>query len=405
MTIRSGGRPRDGRGPQAHPYDPTPTRPRTCRSSSEPARGGGGGGRRDRGPNGGGTAWSVSSSSSSSRSSSPRSCSSSPSRRSGRLVDSAILGWAEDNPAALELPFVEDIVRENLGAALTEPAASDPTQVEFLVEPGDTASTIATRLQGEGLLRDSRAFVFLAIDRGIGSAPAGHVHPAQEHDPGPARHRAPRPARRPVRRHRRCGRACASSRSPPSSRRCPSRWTRRTSTTWSRSRRRPCSTTTRGSRRSSRTVPGVSLEGFLWPATYRVLPDTTPEELVRLMLDNFIENVGAERLAVPKERGLDFYERPDPRLDRRARGGARRGAAADRRGLREPHRRPARDQEQDPQRRPDGHLRERHARARARSPSTSGRSTSSGRCPTSPIAGRRAPARPAGLQHVHHTPA
>ena len=32
---------------------------------------------------------------------------------------------------------------------------------------------------------------------------------------------------------------------------------------------------------------GASLEGFLWPATYRVLPDTTPEELVRLMLDKF----------------------------------------------------------------------------------------------------------------------
>ena len=44
---------------------------------------------------------------------------------------------------------------------------------------------------------------------------------------------------------------------------------------------------------------GASLEGFLWPATYRVLPDTTPEELVRLMLDKFIANVGEERLVVP----------------------------------------------------------------------------------------------------------
>ncbi len=53
---------------------------------------------------------------------------------------------------------------------------------------------------------------------------------------------------------------------------------------------------------------GASLEGFLWPANYRVLPDTTPEELVRLMLDKFHANVGAERLAVPEERGLTFYE-------------------------------------------------------------------------------------------------
>ena len=54
----------------------------------------------------------------------------------------------------------------------------------------------------------------------------------------------------------------------------------------------------------SRTHPGCTLEGFLWPATYKVLPDTTPDELVRLMLDKFIENVGEERMNVPKERGL-----------------------------------------------------------------------------------------------------
>ena len=53
---------------------------------------------------------------------------------------------------------------------------------------------------------------------------------------------------------------------------------------------------------------GASLEGFLWPATYRVLPDTTPEELVRLMLDKFAANVGPERMAVAKDRGMNFYQ-------------------------------------------------------------------------------------------------
>ena len=32
---------------------------------------------------------------------------------------------------------------------------------------------------------------------------------------------------------------------------------------------------------------GASLEGYLAPATYRVLPDSTPEQLVRQMLDTF----------------------------------------------------------------------------------------------------------------------
>ena len=86
------------------------------------------------------------------------------------LVTSAILGIAEDNPAALRLPFVRDIVGENLGTALTAPASTDPSQVEFLVESGDTARTIADRLETQGFLADSRAFVFIAIDRNLSGA-------------------------------------------------------------------------------------------------------------------------------------------------------------------------------------------------------------------------------------------
>ncbi len=85
-------------------------------------------------------------------------------------VNSLVLGIAENNPAALQLPFVKDIVREDLGTALTTPASSDSTQVEFLVEPGDTARSIADRLQAQGLLGDSRAFVFIAIDRQLTGA-------------------------------------------------------------------------------------------------------------------------------------------------------------------------------------------------------------------------------------------
>ncbi len=86
------------------------------------------------------------------------------------VVNSVVLSIAENNPATLQLPFVKDIVREDLGAALTRPASADSSQVEFLVEPGDTASSIATRLQTQGLLGDSRAFVFIAIDRQLTGA-------------------------------------------------------------------------------------------------------------------------------------------------------------------------------------------------------------------------------------------
>ncbi len=165
MTIRSGGRPRDGRATQARPYDPDAYATETVPEFSEPVprgRDGRGGG------SGGGlpgflkflifalvlAAIVLAVALTALR----------------PMVSGAIMGIAEDNPAALQVPFVRDIVAENLGTALTAPASADPSQVEFLVESGDTARSIATRLEAQGFLADSRAFVFIAIDRNLTGA-------------------------------------------------------------------------------------------------------------------------------------------------------------------------------------------------------------------------------------------
>ena len=164
MTIRSGGRPRDRRQPHARRFDPDAYATDYVPEAYEPSRrSGNGGGRRGGGGRGSGiggvvkflvfalvlaalvlvialTALRP-------------------------LVNNAILGMAADNPAALNLPFVADIVRQDLGDALTDPVSQDPTQVEFVVNDGDTASTIATRLAGESLIKDARAFVFIASSK------------------------------------------------------------------------------------------------------------------------------------------------------------------------------------------------------------------------------------------------
>ena len=54
---------------------------------------------------------------------------------------------------------------------------------------------------------------------------------------------------------------------------------------------------------------GASLEGFLWPATYRVLPDTTAEELIRDMLDGFHAAIGTR---------MDVPDRPRPAASTRS---------------------------------------------------------------------------------------
>ena len=102
------------------------------------------------------------------------------------VVNGAVMIVGGGQPGALSMPFVRGHRRARTsGTALTTPASTDAAQVEFLVEPGDTATTIATRLEDEGFLRDPRAFVFIAIDREPDRrAPAGDVHPAQEPDAG-----------------------------------------------------------------------------------------------------------------------------------------------------------------------------------------------------------------------------
>jgi UPF0755 protein len=61
---------------------------------------------------------------------------------------------------------------------------------------------------------------------------------------------------------------------------------------------------------------GASLEGFLYPDTYQVVTSanggpnqvTSAEDLVRLLLDNFLQVVTEERMNVPEGRGMTFYE-------------------------------------------------------------------------------------------------
>ena len=308
MTIRKGGRPRDGRATPARSYEPDAYATDSVPEYSEAVQRGRGG----RGGGGGGGAGSG---------------------LIGLLkflifaivlsvvvlavaltalrpaVSSAIMAIADDNPAALRLPFVEDVVRENLGAALTTPASTDPSQIEFLVEAGDTARSIGARLEAEGLLSDSRAFVFISTDRALtGALQQGTFVLRKNMTPDQLVSALLAPPEVKfvdigLRTGLRMEQVVAKLEtlplqmdvsdfydivsSPPAALVADYPWLKTI---------------------LADAPKGASLEGFLWPATYRVLPDTTPEELVRLMLDKFAKNVGPERMAVAKDRGLDFYE-------------------------------------------------------------------------------------------------
>lgn len=305
MTIRSGKRPRDARDYHARPYDP----------EAYATENDDGFGRTPPGNRGDGGGWG----------------------RSGLfglikflvfalvlaavvlvvsltalrpVVNSVVLDLAQDNPAALQLPFVKDIVREDLGPLLTDPVSDDSTQVEFAVEPGDSARSIADRLAVEGLLADSRAFVFIAIDRDLtGALRVGDYVLRRNLTPDQLvtalldppeivyvditlrtglrleQMTAKLQTIEGLQMDPRAFYELASA--PPASLIADYPWLQAI---------------------RADAPAGVSLEGFLWPGSYRVLPDTTPEELIRLMLEKFAANVGEERMDVPGDRGLSFFE-------------------------------------------------------------------------------------------------
>jgi len=310
MTIRSGGRPRDPRAQHARRFEPDAYATDYVPEGFEPSRrglGGNGNKRRGGGRRGGGifgllkflvftlllaalvlivalTALRP-------------------------LVNNAIIGWAADSPAALRLPFVADIVREDLGTALTQPVSSDTTQVEFTVQDGDTASTIADRLEGQGLIRDARAFVFIASERSLtGALQQGTFVLRKNMTPDTLVTALLAPPAVPyieldLRTGLRLEQITAKlqtlplqmdvrafyelAKEPPADLIADYPWLQRV----------------------LKDAPdGASLEGFLWPGTYRILPDTTPEELVRTMLDAFVANVTEAKMQVPSDRNMSFYQ-------------------------------------------------------------------------------------------------
>jgi UPF0755 protein len=311
MTIRSGGRPRDSRNAQqAHPAAAHPATDSTHVAPWEPAydkpRGSG------RGGNGNGNGYGR--------------------RRGGGfggilrflafalilaaivltvlltalrpMVRDAVLGWAADNPAALDMPFVADLVREDLGSKLTTAASTDTAQVPFTVTDGETASTIAARLQDQGFLTDKRAFVFIAMEKKLTSdlrtgdfilrksmTPDQLVSALL--DPHAVAH-----IDIALRTSLRLEQITAKLETIDGLTMNPEDFYNLA--------KHPSAALLKDY--DWLDLPkGASLEGYLWPGTYQVLPDTTPEELIRLMLDGFHTAIEG-RMDVPAARKMSFYK-------------------------------------------------------------------------------------------------
>jgi UPF0755 protein len=220
------------------------------------------------------------------------------------VISGAVVGWADDNPGALGIDFVADMVKDDLGPKLTTPASSDTAQLPFRVGSGESATTIAAKLEDEGFITDRRAFVLLAVERGLtDQLKTGEFILRKSMTPDEL---------------------VTALLNPP-----PDPFVQIDLRTGLRLEQITAKLETiEGLDMDPRDFydlakhpapelladydwlelpDGASLEGYLWPANYRVLPDTSADELIRLMLERFHDAIG-DRMTVPESRGLDFYQ-------------------------------------------------------------------------------------------------
>lgn len=227
------------------------------------------------------------------------------------VVAGVVVDLAYDNPGALRVPFVADIVRERLGTELTGRASTDPTEVEFEIIIGDTPRTLANRLGDVGLIKSERAFIFEATQRGLApKLQAGNYHIARNLTPDEVVSAlvdnrivitvVPVTFREGLRLEQITAKLQTLEppvtidpqefydivKKPPAELLADYPWLTE----------------------QAGLPAGASLEGFLAPATYDVVAETTAEDLVRQMLDAFERQVGMERMAVPASRGMTFYQ-------------------------------------------------------------------------------------------------
>ncbi|HEU0244400.1 MAG TPA: endolytic transglycosylase MltG [Candidatus Limnocylindrales bacterium] len=230
------------------------------------------------------------------------------------LVRAVIVPWADDNPAALRIPFVEDLVREDIGAALTAQAPGTADEIAFTVVSGDTPATVAPRLAEQGIITSERAFLFLARQDDLATklvagqfALAGNLTPAQVVEGLVANRITVRTVSLTFREGLRIEQMTAKLAADDSTQIDPAEFYKLATDP-------PDELLADFPWLLEKGVhpKGASLEGFLYPATYDIRVGdanaTTAEDLIRMMLSAFYDRVGEDRLNVPEKRGLTFYE-------------------------------------------------------------------------------------------------
>jgi UPF0755 protein len=224
------------------------------------------------------------------------------------IVVNGIVDWASGNSTALQIPFVSDIVRGALWSDISRPVDATNTKgVVIIVGSGSTPNDIGDQLLQAGVISDARAFVYEAIQQGatqkfqIGrhvvsrSMNMDQIINTLTKPPV-----APPTVRLTFREGLRIEQMVAELEDKEAHPADPTAPLTMNATQFKNLAMNP-PTDLLAPYKWLKLPAGASLEGFLFPATYNVAPDTTPSQLMGLLLDAFVSHAPPGLLKLPPD--------------------------------------------------------------------------------------------------------
>ena len=224
------------------------------------------------------------------------------------LAVGGIVDWAAENATALRVPFVSDIVRGALWSSISRPVDPKNTEpIPIIIAVNATPPDIGDQLVGLGVITDTRAFVYEAIEKGVTADFQVGRHVVMKSMTVDqiiavliAPPVAPPRVRLTFREGLRIEQMVAELEyleANPADKTAP--LTMNVSQFYELATHPTADLT--GPRTWLKLPAGASLEGFLFPATYEVPPDTTPDQLLGMLLDAFANNAPPELLKLPPD--------------------------------------------------------------------------------------------------------
>src|SRR5450830_225657 len=227
------------------------------------------------------------------------------------LLFNGIVSWAAENPTAQKLPFISDIVRGELGPSLTAVKADDATAIVIVISAGETPHQIGDQLVGANAITDARAFVFESIQKEVTesfqigrhvvsrSMTVDQIIAALITPPV-----APPTVRVIFREGLRIEQMVAKleylQANPDADNNDPTAPLQmKVSQFYELASNPPADLL--ASYPWLKLPQGASLEGYLFPATYEIAPDTTPLELVTMLLDAFASHAPPGLMDLPPD--------------------------------------------------------------------------------------------------------